>query len=180
MADASPLSTPGMGIAAGESLGMESMGAGPAARASTTPRARVDRRRRPTPILSRYWLRGRRRQAGRRAEDSPHVYVDRYSKAETVLIAWLLFSSAADLLLTLLHLSQGGTEANPIMDWFLIRGGTGAFIAAKLGLTAIPGLFLLLHVRFRGTRIALLGLGAMYGVLLAYHAVAAWDRGALL
>ncbi|MEM8710256.1 MAG: DUF5658 family protein [Planctomycetota bacterium] len=172
MADASPLHTPSLAISPTE----QSIG-DPAADA--VPRAREDRRRRPTPMLSRYWLRGRRRQAGRRAGDVAHVYVDRYTRAETLLITWLLISSAADLALTLLHLSQGGTEANPIMDWFLVRGGTAAFVAAKLGLTAIPGLFLLLHVRFRGTRIALVGLGAMYGVLLAYHAVAAWDRGAL-
>lgn len=127
-------------------------------------------------MLSRYWLRGRRKRSGRRSADNPHVYVDRYTRTETSLILWLVFASVADLALTLLHLSQGGTEANPVMDWFLVHGGTAAFVAAKLGLTALPALFLLIHARFRGTRPALVGLAAMYGALLAYHAVAAWDR----
>ncbi len=144
--------------------------------ARSVERAFTDRRRQPTPMLSRYWLRGRRRQAGRRGGDTQHVYVDRYTKAETCLILWLVSASVADLALTLLHLHQGGAEANPIMDWFLARGGMPAFAAAKLGLTALPGVFLLLHVRFRGTKLALWGLAAMYAALLGYHAIAAWDR----
>ncbi|QDV05280.1 hypothetical protein Poly30_07760 [Planctomycetes bacterium Poly30] len=136
----------------------------------------TDRRSRPTPMLSRYWLRGRRREAGRRAADAQHVYVDRYTRMETAVVLWLIVASIADLGLTLLHLEQGGTEANPIMDWFLTHGGTAAFIGAKLALTAVPTGFLLLHARFRGTRPALLGLALMYAALLGYHAVAAWDR----
>lgn len=136
----------------------------------------TDRRSRPTPMLSRYWLRGRRRQPGRRAADAKHVYVDRYTRMETAIVLWLVLASVADLGLTLLHLQQGGTEANPIMDWFLVRGGTAAFVAAKLALTAVPAGFLLLHARFRGTKLALCGLAGMYAALLAYHAVAAWDR----
>jgi len=130
-------------------------------------------------MMSRYWLRGRRRASGRRDGDSSHVYVDRYRRGEVLLFAGLVAGSLADLVLTLLHLHQGGTEANPIMDWFLAEGGTSAFVAAKLGLTAVPALFLLLHVRFRGSRTALIGLTAMYGALLGYHALAAWDRAGL-
>lgn len=104
------------------------------------------------------------------------MYVDRYTRMETWAVGWLIVASVADLGLTLLHLHQGGTEANPVMDWFLHHGGTSAFAAAKLALTAIPTVFLLIHARFRGTKLALFGLAAMYAVLLAYHAVAAMDR----
>jgi hypothetical protein len=142
----------------------------------TVERAFTDRRQRPTPMLSRYWLRGRRRQAGRRDGDNQRVYVDRYRRIEVAVVAWLVVASLADLGLTLLHLQAGGTEANPIMDWFLIQGGVPAFAAAKLFLTAVPVLFLLLHARFRGTWPALLGLSAMYVALMGYHALAAWDR----
>ncbi|MFT6107469.1 MAG: hypothetical protein ACJA2W_000376 [Planctomycetota bacterium] len=142
----------------------------------TVERVFTDRRQQPTPMLSRYWLRGRRRQAGRRAADVQHVYVDRYTRGEIALLLWLTSASLADLGLTLLHIHQGGGEANPIMGWFLVQGGTAAFAAAKLGLTAIPALFLLFHARFRGTRVALFGLAGMYAVLLAYHAFAAWNR----
>lgn len=139
-------------------------------------RTLTDRRKRPTPMLSRYWLRGRRRQAGRRDGDNRHVYVDRYTRAEVAVVLWLVAASLADLGLTLLHIRGGGAEANPIMDWFLSLGGAPAFACAKVVMTAIPVLFLLLHARFRGTWPALLGLSVMYAALLVYHAVAAWDR----
>ena len=127
-------------------------------------------------MLSRYWLRGRRRQAGRRDGDSRHVYVDRYTRGEVVLTGWVAAASLSDLGLTILHLRAGGTEANPIMDWFLLHGGIPAFAGAKVALTTGPVLFLLLHARFRGTWPALIGLSVLYAVLLGYHAVAAWDR----
>lgn len=139
-------------------------------------RSQIDRRQKPTPMLSRYWLRGRRREAGRRDGDSPHVYVDRYTRIETALILWVVLASIADLGLTLLHLHQGGSEANPIMDWFLVRGGITWFVVAKIALTAVPSLFLLLHARFRGAWTALWCLSVMYLALMGFHAVAAWDR----
>ena len=111
--------------------------------------------------------------------DDQHVYVDRYTRDEVTLLVWLTCASVADLGLTLVHLQQGGGEANPIMDWFLVHGGTAAFVAAKLSLTAIPALFLLIHARFRGTRLALYGLAGMYALLMVYHAIAAWDRMAV-
>lgn len=127
-------------------------------------------------MLSRYWLRGRRQQAGRRGGDSEHIYVDRYTQGEVVVAAWVTLASSVDLGLTLLHLEGGGGEANPIMDWFLTLGGIPAFAAAKLVMTTVPVLFLLLHARFRGTWVALLGISAMYLALMGYHAIAAWDR----
>lgn len=127
-------------------------------------------------MFSRYWLRGRRRSAGRRAEDSREIYVDRYTGTEWALVLWVLAASLLDLGLTLLHLRSGGGEANPIMDAFLTRGGEAGFIVAKLAMTAVPLLFLLLHVRFRPTKVALIGLGGIYLALMAYHGVAAWDR----
>jgi hypothetical protein len=143
---------------------------------SVVTREFTDRRKRPTPMLSRYWLRGRRRQAGRRDGDHRHVYVDRYTRTEWIVVAWLVTASLADLGLTLLHLQAGGAEANPIMDWFLELGGIPAFAFAKVLMTAVPVVFLLLHARFRGTWPALVGLSVMYAALMGYHAVAAWDR----
>ena len=90
-------------------------------------------------MISRYWLRGRRRSGGRRPGENEGVYVDRYSRAEAAALLWLLFASAADLALTLHHVSLGGGEANPVMDWFLVRFGVAGFAAAKLGLTVVPG-----------------------------------------
>lgn len=130
-------------------------------------------------MLSRYWLRGRRGSGGRRDGEDRSVYIDRYSKAETALILWLVGASLMDLLLTLIHLVAGGEEANGLMAWFLAHGGMWAFAAAKLTLTGTAAFFLILHVRFRGTLPALFALGSMYLFVLGYHVVAAMDRGAL-
>ena len=80
-------------------------------------------------MVSRYWLHGRRR-GGRRDGERQGIYVDRYTRLESVLIGWIAGAAVADLALTLLHLSQGGEEANPLMAWFLHVGGIPAFCAA--------------------------------------------------
>lgn len=139
------------------------------------PRAGGDRRRRPTPMISRYWLHGRRR-GGRRDGERQGIYVDRYTRLESVLIGWIAGAAVADLALTLLHLSQGGEEANPLMAWFLHVGGIPAFCAAKLAITAGAALFLLWHIRFRGTQLALWGIAAIYAGLIAYHVYVFLDR----
>ncbi len=138
-------------------------------------RTGVDRRSRPTPMMSRYWLRGRR-QGGRRSGETRNMYVDGYTREEGLLVILLVAAASADLGLTILHLAAGGAEANPVMDWFLAAGGIPAFAAAKILLTVGAALFLLIHARFRGTRPALWGLGAMYVAIMVYHVVAYIDR----
>lgn len=140
-----------------------------------TGRLGPDRRSRPTPILSRFWLRGQRR-GGRREGETASIYVDRYSQEETCLILWIGGAALADLVLTLLHLAAGGGEANPVMDWFLAHGGPAAFAAAKILMTSLAALYLLLHARFRGTRPGLWGLSVMYVAVMGYHVVAYLDR----
>lgn len=126
-------------------------------------------------MLSRYWLKGRRR-GGRREGERVGIYVDRYTREEAALILWIGVSAVADLVLTLVHLADGGEEANPIMAWLLDVGGVVGFAVGKLAMTGAAALFLLLHVRFRGTRFALWGLGVIYLGLMGYHAVAFLDR----
>jgi hypothetical protein len=135
----------------------------------------ADRRRAPTPMLSRYWL-GGRRLGGRRGEEKGSIYVDRYTREEVALVAWIGVTAVLDLLLTLRHLAVGGEEANPVMRLALEGGGPGLFAAIKLLMTFSAALFLLLHVRFRGTRAALWGLALLYGAVMLYHAVAFLDR----
>lgn len=136
-------------------------------------RSRPDRRGRPTPWLSRYWLRGRRRR-GRRAEDARHPYVDRYAWTDVLLVAAIIVLCLADTLLTLEVLEYGAIEANPLMD-LLIRQGTGTFGAIKLGVTVLGMLFLLTHIRVRRVRAATLGVLALYSALMLWHLWVSWD-----
>ncbi|MBK8977859.1 MAG: hypothetical protein IPM29_18280 [Planctomycetes bacterium] len=133
-----------------------------------------DRRQRPTPMLSRFWLRGRRRGA-RRTCEAQGIYVDRYTRTEWALCAAILALSLADLALTWRHLARGGEEANPLLDWVLATAGGWAFSLTKVALTTVPLLWLLLHVRFRRVRPALFGLLLAYALVLAWHAVVVLD-----
>lgn len=140
---------------------------------STNRRAGTDRRRRPTPMFSRYWLRGRRR-GGRRGTDGQNVYVDRYTRAEWILVGGIVLMSLADLVLTLAYLWRGGEEANPVMRWALEWGGEVFFAALKMGLTVAGALFLLLHARFRRVRFFTTALFAGYVLLMLYHSFLLW------
>ena len=127
-----------------------------------------DRRGRPTPFLSRYWLFGRRR-AGRRVDERENIYVDKYGKGELFLIFGVLVLSVLDMVFTILHLNAGGAEANPIMAWTLDVGGQSFFQFVKL-LTTFLGLFVLLvHVRFRRVKALLTFTFLLYSALFVFH-----------
>jgi len=76
--------------------------------------------------------------------------------------------SCLDALLTLLHLENGGCEANPLMDVALAHGTT-VFVVLKLGITSVAAWFLAAHQQFPLATRGLHGLALGYGVLLAYH-----------
>ena len=133
-----------------------------------TRRSDWDRRERPTPFLSRYWLFGRRR-SGRRDDEQENIYVDKYGKGELFLVFGVLVLSVLDMVFTLFHLNAGGAEANPIMAWTLDVGGHAFFKFVKL-LTTFLGLFVLLvHVRFRRVKALLTFTFILYSALFVFH-----------
>jgi len=131
-------------------------------------RSLSDRRQRPTPVLSRYWLRGRRR-GGRRDHERWNIYVDRYSRGEWACVLGLLLLTAIDGLWTWAHLLRGVPEANPLLAWAWEQGGIAGFLTAKFAITVSALFVLLLHVRFRWTRRLLPLALVVYTALLAVH-----------
>ncbi len=107
-------------------------------------RRQGDRRRRPTPPLGRFWLRGRRRGPRRAEEREGEYYVDRYSAKTLLLVLLVLVLSVVDAFLTLYLVGHGAAEINPVMAHFL-RFGPVAFLAAKYALTVSSILLLLIH-----------------------------------
>jgi hypothetical protein len=88
-----------------------------------------------------------------------------------VVLALLVFGgSLLDACLTLLHLHDGGGEANPLMHLALAHGPT-AFVALKLSLTGVAVWWLAAHQQWslavRGLHALVLG----YGIVLIYHLV---------
>jgi hypothetical protein len=105
-----------------------------------------DRRKRPTPFLSRYTFVGRR-QSARRDDEKHNYYVDRIGARAWAAIAVVLALSIIDSLFTVHLLSKGYREANPIMNTALFIGKP-AFIVSKYTLTIIGIITLALHKNF--------------------------------
>lgn len=152
---------------------MDSENSPPASRdASPTsfPPRGPDRRRQPTPMISRFSFLGGRRQSGRRSGESENVYVDVYSP-RLVLLLLLFFSlTVVDSVSTLSYLGKGGRELNPIAQWLIDQGGV-FFVLAKGVLSGLCLLFVMLHKTFKPARVAL-GIGfAFYFALAGYHLV---------
>jgi hypothetical protein len=75
--------------------------------------------------------------------------------------------------LTLLHLEDGGCEANPLMAMALAHGPT-FFVACKLSLTGVLAWWLASHQHVPLAARSLHGLALGYGVVLAYHGALLW------
>jgi hypothetical protein len=78
--------------------------------------------------------------------------------------------SLLDALLTLLHLEDGGCEANPLMS-VALEHGTTLFVVVKLSITCVAAWYLAVHQQFPLASRGLHGLALGYGVLLAYDLV---------
>ena len=136
---------------------------------SASDRRGRERRRRRTPALSWYSLRGGRRAGERRGADSSGLYVDRYSAPLAAALVSIGALCALDAVFTLLYLQKGGTEANPIMEALIDRAGPRAFLVLKCLVTNL-GLFVLcLHKNFPLVKQVIVGLVAVYGTLFLYH-----------
>jgi hypothetical protein len=110
-------------------------------------RSGSERRRKPTPLFNRYLLKGRRKDHRRSEDIKQNVYVDRFNSVEWFAIFLLLFLCIADAFLTIIHLSNGNQEINPILNGAYRHGGTAWFLLTKFGI-ALPSVFLfLIHVK---------------------------------
>ncbi len=142
--------------------------AGAEARRAAARRSLSDRRRRPTPRLSRWSLWGGRRGAVRREEEREGSFVDIYDGGLLLLVLWIVLMNAADSFFTLVHLQAGGIELNPVADALLGTGRLG-FVVWKSTLIGLAVLVLCLHKNFFLARIGLWASAATYSVLVAYH-----------
>lgn len=133
-----------------------------------------DRRRRPTPLISRYTLVGRR-QGFRREEDRKRGgYVDRYTPTALFLIILIAGLNILDIFFTMIILDQGGLEVNPIVNSAIFIFGDNFWIW-KFGIVSFSLTLLCLHSKFRLGRYfillaILIYLGVMiYQIHLLYH-----------
>lgn len=126
-----------------------------------------DRRSHPTSFISTFKYGGRRKHF-RRDGEGRNQYVDRPSP-RTIVVTFVIFVlSTLDAVLTTIHLGNGGSELNPLMDQIIQSGFQSVIIIKSLGIGLIA-CFLAAHQNFR---IGIYGMhvsAAIYIVLSAYH-----------
>ncbi len=115
-----------------------------------------DRRKNPSPVISRYTFYGGRRKTARREEDkNRHLFVDLYSAGLLLYVLSVLCLSCLDAYLTLSLIEKGRVvEANPIMAGFL-GYGIMHFTIVKFAITAAALIILTLFKNLRLTRLSL-------------------------
>lgn len=139
------------------------------ARSISEQRRQLDRRQQAmTPPGTLRWH--GRRQACRRSSEAYHAYLDGLAPRIVLLVVFVLTCSALDALFTLLHLQQGGSEANPVMA-LVIEQGTTTFVGLKMVLTGFGATVLAVYQQcWLGLR-GLHGLSLVYAGLLVYHTI---------
>ena len=135
-------------------------------------RRQPDRRAR---TLAAYWhgARNPRRRAGRRETDRYYPIIDWHSSRVFALILLILVLCIADGVLTVVLMSHGAVEANPIMA-LLVPDRLGWFAAVKLLLTANGMVVLAVCSRMLVFR-SIPGESLLYVVLAGYVALIAYE-----
>jgi len=131
-------------------------------------RSGTDRRRRPTPMLSRQAWWGGRRVGGRRRHERTEIYVDQHGPLLLVVVLALTTLNFLDAYFTVLFLSYGGQELNPVVEQLLALGPWPFLLAKSLGVGACAG-FLTITKNFAAARVGLAALTVGYVVLLGWH-----------
>ncbi len=131
-------------------------------------RRSLDRREHPTPMLSRYSFFGGRRAGPRRDGDDREIFVDRYGNRLYAAVLGIVLLNLLDAWFTLLFLSHGGVELNPLVDRVLAQGPEAFLLFKTLGIGVCAG-FLTITKNFRAARIGLWIVLVGYSLLLCWH-----------
>lgn len=131
-------------------------------------RAGRDRRARPTPMLSTRALLGGRREACRRGNERWGNFVDKHGWMLFLVVSSVVALSVLDALFTVLFLSHGAVELNPVVEAALDRGLWMFLTVKSLGI-GVCVTFLTLTKNFRVSRLGLAVVLLGYSVLLVWH-----------
>ena len=127
-----------------------------------------DRRKQPTPGLSRYTLLGRRKTIRRKADLKQGGYVDRYSSVLFFVLISIIGLNALDALFTLMILDLKGWEANPVVSSVITLYGTKFWIW-KFFIVSVSLVLLCLHSTFRLVKELIVAAGCLYFMVVVYQ-----------
>ncbi len=142
----------------------------PSSGEETIRRIVPDRRKRPTPFISKYTFTGGQRKTIRREEDKKkYFFVDLYSTRLLITLLVLLSLNISDSYFTLTLIEENiAAEINPIMAFFLGYGNT-PFILAKFLITSVPLIILCLCKNSPVTRVLIVSVILFYFLIIAYE-----------
>lgn len=146
--------------------------------AVTLPDMNIERRsgaERRQMSIAAYWhgSLNPRRRAGRRVSDLHYPVIDWHSPRVFALVIAILGLCVLDGVLTVLLMSNGATEANPVMALF-VPHDLGMFAAVKLSLTAVGVGVLAVCSRMRLFR-AIPGEALLFAIVLGYIALVGYE-----
>ncbi|MBK9383847.1 MAG: hypothetical protein IPN34_03340 [Planctomycetes bacterium] len=127
-----------------------------------------DRRKRPTPMFSRYTFFGGRRHAIRREGEREGAFVDLYGPGILMLVLLVVGLNIFDSFFTLVYLQRGGLEANPIVQ-LLLDQGMGTFVLVKNLVIGFALCMLCVCKNFSYARLGLQIAIWVYSLLAVYH-----------
>jgi hypothetical protein len=127
-----------------------------------------DRRKQPTPALSRFSLRGRRMTFRREGDKKRGGYVDRYSSGLLFLLILVVGLNILDVLFTMMILDNGGCEINPVVRSAIQVYGDG-FWVWKFSIVSVPLILLCLHTKFRLVLTTIFGITVFTSIVVLYQ-----------
>ncbi len=127
-----------------------------------------DRRKQPTPGLSKFTIWGRRRTFRREEDKKRGGYVDRYGSGLLFILMLVAGLNVLDALLTMMILDDGGWEVNPVVRSVIHLYGE-RFWAWKFVIVSFPLVLLCLHSKFRMVLTIILGISAFMTTVVFYQ-----------
>ena len=127
-----------------------------------------DRRKQPTPGLSRFSFSGRRKAFRREADRLKGGYIDRYGTGLFFLLLLIVILNLLDALLTIMILDRGGWELNPFVRSAIELFGE-RFWAWKFTLVSITLILLCVHSKFKPFKTLIVTTGFIYASVVLYE-----------
>ena len=127
-----------------------------------------ERRKRPTPGLSRYTFFGQRKGFYRESDHQKGGYIDHYSSKLFIVLVAILGLNVLDVILTMVILEHRGFELNPVVQSAIEVYGD-RFWVWKYGIVSACLLLLCLHIKFKGVKTIIILTCSIYVTVVLYQ-----------
>ena len=127
-----------------------------------------DRRKQPTPGLSRYTFFGQRKELRRKSDQENGSYVDCYSSMLFFFLILIVGLNILDSIFTMMILDLKGLEANPIVRSVIEIHGDKFWIW-KFAIVSTCLILLCLHSRFKVVKGILVAISSIYLIVVFYQ-----------